>query len=283
MRCRAGRPCSSRSSAGSGCSPAKLRGTPKPKTVRQRLHPLTALTAAACTAVITTAASSWVLSITVTAAVALGAVRLGVAGRVLPAAAVILMPLGLSLLMIHGLFFPEGSIVLAEWGPARVTAEGLAFAGESAARTAVPVLVFLLFSFTVSVPDLVTVLTMGRLAPRVGFVLASTLTLLPAIAGRLDRIRQAQEARGLVLRGGLTSRLAATRLQMVPLVLALTSDAASRAQALDARGFGGPGARSSYREVVDSPAQRRFRAATLLAAACMVGFRLVQSLPGLGR
>ncbi len=142
-----------------------------------------------------------------------------------------------------------------------------------------PVLVFLLFTFTVNIPDLVTALTTRRLAPQFGFVLASTLTLLPAIAARLDRIRQAQEARGLVLRGGLSSRLAAARLQMVPLVLALTADAGNRAQALDARGFGGPGARSSYREVVDSAAQRRFRAAAILAAAGAVSFRLVQSVP----
>lgn len=247
--------------------------------MRRRLHPLTALTAAACTAVITTAASSWVLSVMVTGAVAVAAVRLGVAGRVLPAAAVIMVPLGMSLLMIHGLFFPEGTTVLAQWGPARVTAEGLGFAGESAARTAVPVLVFLLFSFTANIPDLVTALTTRRLAPQFGFVVASTLTLLPAIGARLDRIRQAQEARGLVLRGGLPSRLAAARLHMVPLVLTLTTDAGNRAQALDARGFGGPGQRSSYREVIDSAAQRRFRAAAILAAASAVGIRLVQSVP----
>lgn len=249
--------------------------------MRLRLHPFTALTAALCAAVITTAASIWVLSIAVVAAAAIVSVRAGVARRVLPAAALILTPLCLSLLMVHGLFFPEGTTVLAQWGPARVTVEGLGFAGDMAARTAAPVLVFLLFSFTVRVPDLVSALTAHRLGPQFGFILASTLTLLPAIADRLDRIRQAQEARGLILRGGVLSRLGAVRLQMVPLVLALTVDAGNRAQALEARGFGGHGARSSYRDVVDSPGQRRFRAAAFLAAAGTVAFRLVQSLPGL--
>jgi energy-coupling factor transport system permease protein len=244
-----------------------------------RLHPLTALTAAGCTAAVTTAAASWVLAVAVSLAVAVLAGRAGVAGRVLPAAAVILAPLCVSLLVLHGLFFPEGQTVLASWGPARVTAEGLGFALDLATRTAACVLVFLLFSFTVSVPDLVSALAARKLPPQFGFVLASTLTLLPAIAGRLDRIRQAQEARGLVLRGGLLSRLGAVRLQMVPLVLGLIEDAGSRAQALDARGFGGGGPRTSYREVTDPPAQRRFRAAALLVAAGAVVLRLALSWP----
>ena len=127
--------------------------------------------------------------------------------------------------MLHGLFFPEGRTVLAAWGPARVTAEGLGFALEAGTRTAACVLVLLLFSFTVHVPDLVAALTARRVPRQFSYVLASTLTLVPAIARRLDRIRQAQQARGLVLRGGLPSRLAAVRLQMVPLVLGLIEDA----------------------------------------------------------
>ncbi|MET3921501.1 energy-coupling factor transporter transmembrane component T [Arthrobacter sp. UYEF20] len=246
---------------------------------RSTLHPLTALTAAGCAAVITTAAASWPLSVAVALGAALLAVRAGVGTRVLTAAAVILAPLWLSLLVLHGLFFPEGHTVLAAWGPARVTAEGLSFALELGTRTAACVVVLLLFSCTVSVPDLVAALSARRVPPQLGFVLASTLTLLPAIAGRLDRIRQAQEARGLVLRGGVLSRLGAVRLQMVPLVLGLIEDAGSRAQALDARGFGSTGPRTSYREVADAPGQRLARAAALLLAATAVALRFAASWP----
>jgi energy-coupling factor transport system permease protein len=182
--------------------------------------------------------------------------------------------------MLHGLFFPEGRTVLAAWGPARVTAEGLGFALEAGTRTAACVLVLLLFSFTVHVADLVAALTARRVPRQFSYVLASTLTLVPAMARRLDRIRQAQQARGLVLRGGLPSRLAAVRLQMVPLVLGLIEDAGHRSQALDARGFARPGRRTSYRTLTDSPAQRRLRAAALLLAAAAVLVRLAASWPG---
>jgi energy-coupling factor transport system permease protein len=246
------------------------------------LHPLTALTLALSAAAITTAAASWPLSV----AVALGAVllagRAGVARRVLAGAAAILVPFGLSLLMLHGLFFPEGRTVLAAWGPARVTAEGLGFATESGTRTAACVLVLLLFSFTVSVPDLVAALTARRVPRQFSFILASTLTLLPAIVHRLDRIQQAQQARGMVLGRGPLSRLGALRLQMVPLVLGLIEDAGSRSQALDARGFSRRGQRTSYRTLADPPVQRGLRAAAGLLAAAAVLIRVVASWPGMG-
>jgi energy-coupling factor transport system permease protein len=108
---------------------------------------------------------------------------------------------------------------------------------------------------------------------------AAVLAVRRGVAGRLDRIRQAQETRGMVIRGGLWSRAGALRLQMIPLVLALMDDAGNRAQALEARGFGSPGPRTSYRDVADPPAQRLFRAAACVLAAAAVAARLVVSWP----
>lgn len=242
-----------------------------------RLHPLTSLAAAGSTAVITTAAACLPLSIAVIAAAAGLAAWGGTFRRLLPAAAAILVPLCLSLLVLHGLFFPEGRTVLAEWGPARATSEGLSFAVQRAAQLSAAVLALLVFSFSVSVPDLVAALSAKGVHGRFAFVLASTLTLLPAITSRLERIRQAQEARGLVIRRGILARAAAFRLQAVPLVSVLVEDAATRAAALDARGFGSTGPRTSYREVPDRPWEQMLRIVLLLAAAAAVAARLLQA------
>jgi energy-coupling factor transport system permease protein len=239
-----------------------------------RLHPLTSLAAAGSTAVITTAAACPPLSVAVGAAAVALSVAGGKASRILPAAAAILAPLGFSLLVLHGLFFPEGVTVLAEWGPARVTAEGLQFAVARVAQLSAAVLALLLFSFTVSVPDLVAALSSRGVTGRFGYILASTLTLLPAISVRVQRIRQAQEARGLVIRRGWPHRVIAFRLQAVPLVLSLVEEAATRAQALEARGFSGHGPRTSYREVPDPPFQRVVRAVLLVAAVAAIAARL---------
>ncbi|MBT2568612.1 energy-coupling factor transporter transmembrane protein EcfT [Arthrobacter sp. ISL-85] len=250
-----------------GAAPAPAR--------RERLNPLTLLAAAAATAVITTAAGSWALSLAVVAACLGLSAAGGTAGRVLPAAAAVLIPFGLSLLVLHGLFFPEGRTVLAEWGPARVTAEGLDFAGQRIVQLAAVVLALLLFSFSVSIPDLVAALSARGVQGRFAFVLASTLTLLPAIADRARRIRQAQEARGLVVSRSLLARIGAFRLQAVPLVLSLIEDAGTRAAALEARGLSNPGPRTSYREVADSRLQRTVRTVLMLAALAAVVLRVV--------
>lgn len=242
-----------------------------------RLHPLTFLAAAGSTAVITTAAAYLPLSLAVIAAAAGLAAWAGTCRRLLPAAAAILVPLCLSLLVLHGLFFPEGRTVLAEWGPARVTSEGLSFAVQRAAQLSAAVLALLVFSFSVSVPDLVAALSAKGVHGRFAFVLASTLTLLPAITSRLERIRQAQEARGLVIRRGILARAAVFRLQAVPLVSALVEDAATRAAALDARGFGSTGPRTSYRDVPDRQWERFLRLVLVLAAAAAVAARLLQA------
>lgn len=248
-----------------------------------RLNPLTTLTAAAAVLVITTAASSWAVSLTVAAGAVLLAGITGTARRVLLAAGVILAPFWLSLLMMHGLFFPEGRTVLASWGPARITAEGLGFAVDMGLRTSAFVLVLLLFSFRVRVPDLVAALAALRLPPQFGYVLASTLMLAPVIGARLEKVRQAQESRGLVVGKGFGSRLGAVRLQMVPLVLGLVHDAGIRAQALDARGFRRAGPRTTLAQVPDSPAQRAFRILAVVLAAAAVAVRVAASLAGGGQ
>lgn len=255
------------------------RKTPKASLtdVAPRLNPLTLLAAAAAVLAITTAASSWPVSLAVAAGAAALAAVTGTARRVLLAGGAILVPFWLSLLLMHGLFFPEGRTVLAAFGPARVTAEGLGFALDMGLRTSAFVLVLMLFSFSVRVPDLVAALTTLRVSPQFGYVLASTLMLAPIIAARLQTVGQAQESRGLVIGKDFRSRLHALRLQMFPLVLGLVHEAGTRAQALDARGFRRPGPRTSYRKVRDSAAQRAFRWAVLLVAGAAVALRVVTS------
>ncbi|WJH25970.1 energy-coupling factor transporter transmembrane component T [Pseudarthrobacter defluvii] len=249
-------------------------------TRRTKFNPLTWLAAAGSTAAITTAAASWQLSVAVVAACLGLSLAGGTGRRVVPAAAAVLVPLGLSLLVLHGLFFPEGRTVLAEWGPSRVTAEGLEFAGQRILQLAAVVMALLLFSFSVNVPDLVAALSARGVQGRFAFVLASTLTLLPAIAARAQRIRQAQESRGLVVTRSLVSRAGAFRLQAVPLVLSLIEDAGTRAAALEARGLSSTGPRTSYREVPDSSLQRTARAVLVLLAVAAVVLRLVQAGSG---
>ncbi|HSU70264.1 MAG TPA: energy-coupling factor transporter transmembrane component T [Micrococcaceae bacterium] len=251
---------------------------PDPPPGAARLNPLTLLCGAVAIAGTTTAVNSWLVSAAVLLGLAVLLALTGLGRKVLPAAAVIMVPFGLSLLITHGLFFHEGRTVLWEAGAARVTVEGLGFAADMGLRTAVFVVVFLAFSFSVQPADLMALLAKYRVPPQLGFVLCSTLTIAPAVAERGRRISQAQQARGLVTGAGLRGRLRAVQQQAVPLVLALLHEAGSRADSLQARGFGGRGARTSYRIVPDSPGQRIFR---WLVLAGLVVFLVLWFWPGL--
>ncbi|NYD79583.1 energy-coupling factor transporter transmembrane component T [Arthrobacter cupressi] len=246
----------------------------------ERLNPLTTLTGAAAVAVITTAAAQWAFSLTVLCGLLFLTLQQVRAAAALRAAAAILLPFWAALLLLHGLFFPEGRTVLMALGPAAVTREGLLFALDAGLRTGVFVLAFLLFSFTVRVPELLTALSARGFPPRLVFVIVSALTLLPAAAQRIARIRAAQEARGLVIGRSLASRLLAARLQAVPLVLSLVHESGERAQALDARGFSGRQRHSSLGAVPDSAPQWAARRVLLVLCLAAVAVRVALALFG---
>ncbi|WP_422936417.1 energy-coupling factor transporter transmembrane component T [Sinomonas sp. P47F7] len=203
-----------------------------------------------------------------------------VVGKVAAAASVVVVPFALWALAIHGLFFPEGRTVLAALGPARVTAEGLTYAGEIALRTAALVVVMLAFSMWVEVPVLRAALVRRGVPAQLGYVLATALGLAATVAERLERIREAQEARGLVVRPGLGGRFVAARLQVVPLVLQLVDEAGERAAALEARGQALPGRRTSYTDEPDSRAQRALRWLLAVASLAVVLSVVVPAVVG---
>ncbi|WP_443020293.1 energy-coupling factor transporter transmembrane component T family protein [Sinomonas cyclohexanicum] len=232
-----------------------------------RLNPLTGLALAAAGSVACLAWASWPVWIAAIALALAASVRAGTLRRVGAATGVVVAPFALWALLIHGLFFPEGRTVLAALGPARVTAEGLAYAVGFVLRTAALVTVMLAFSMWVDVAVLRAALVRRGIPAPLGYVLASALGLAATVSARMRRIREAQEARGLVVRPGLGGRLAAARFQAFPLVLALVDEAGERATALEARGHRLPGPRTSYVDEPDSGPQRALRWG--LAAACV--------------
>ncbi|WP_334170783.1 energy-coupling factor transporter transmembrane component T family protein [Sinomonas sp.] len=245
-----------------------------------RLNPLTGLVLAGSGAVACLAWASWGVWTVVFAAALVAAAKARILRRVIAAASLVVVPFALWALVIHGLFFPEGRTVLVAFGPARVTSEGLAYAGAIVLRTASLVVVMLAFSLWVRVPALRAALVRRGVPAQLGYVLASSLGLAATVAERLQRIREAQEARGLVVRSGPGGRLVAARLQVVPLVLQLVDEAGERAAALEARGHGLPGRRTSYVDEPDSPAQRTVRWALAAASAVLVASVVVPAVAG---
>lgn len=235
---------------------------------RRFFNPFTELLAALLLVVVVLVVDSWQFSLAVLIAVVLPLVLLsGKPRQIGLALAAVAAPMLISSVLLHGLFFPEGSTVLAGWGPARVTAEGLEFALSMGLRMAVFTGALLTVVMTLDIPELLATMTHRGWNRKLVYVAGSALSLAPFVSGRARHILQAQQARGLVLRRGLPSRLRGLAMVAVPLVVSLLLDAGERSRMLESRGFSSSAARTSYLPDTDTRAQRTARRLLLAGTA----------------
>jgi len=71
----------------------------------------------------------------------------------------------------------------------------------------------------------------------IAYLLAATLSAVPVLKARAQRIVEAQRCRGLSSRGGIAARLRALRALALPLVLSALHEVDERALALETRGL----------------------------------------------
>lgn len=108
----------------------------------------------------------------------------------------------------------------------------------------------------------------GRGASRAALILVLAWTFVPVLVEEARRLRQAQRARGGCPRGGWLGEALAWRSTWVPLMIGALHSSEGLALAMEARGFGGTGRRSFYREF---RLRRSDLAVTLLCVGALVG------------
>lgn len=224
-----------------------------------RAHPFTkgVLTLVAIALAFISPSLPWVLGI--------GAVLLflllyaGVLKRFALLAVALLTPLTLLLVIVQGIANPANRTVLIPLGPLSLYREGLLVALLTAARLIDLVAATFLFSFTTRPADFAEALMQGGLSPRFGYVIQSALQIIPQSLEQADRIRDAQQARGLETTGSLLRRSRAFIPLLLPLVLSSLVATQERAMALEVRGFGLPVKRHSRFALADSSFQRVLR------------------------
>jgi energy-coupling factor transport system permease protein len=101
------------------------------------------------------------------------------------------------------------------------------------------------------------------------FLFAATLSAVPALRARAQRIVDAQRCRGLATGGGPLTRLRALRALALPLVLSALHEVDERALALETRGLSAGVRRTPLAPPPDSTAERVVRWG--LVAACGAG------------
>lgn len=239
-----------------------------------RLYPLTLATYAVCISLLGIVSQPALLLglFVVTAALA----RVGRVGRPFTVMMLrILIPIAIPLFIIQTLFNPIGRTVLYQIGPLAVKQEGLQFAISVITRLLALVAAYFLLVLTVHPRDLVITLEQRGISPKLGYLILSTLQLVPQIQYTAETILDAQRSRGLRLKGSLLQRFRAYIPLMGPVVMGSLASLEIRAMALEARGFNLPRRKAYLRIPVDTPTDRRLRrlmwgATVLLAAVSLV-------------
>lgn len=200
----------------------------------------------------------------------------GVLRRFVVVAVALLVPLTLLLVIVQGLANPANRTILIPLGPLSLYREGILIAILTAARLADLIAATFLFNFTTKPADFAEALMQRGVSPRIGYVVQSALQIIPQILDSVDRIRDAQRARGLETEGPLTTRARAYLPLLLPVVLSSLVATQERAMALEVRGFGLPGPRVARYVVPDSASQRVLRWALGLLVLLALIARIVR-------
>src|SRR5678816_3566911 len=120
----------------------------------------------------------------------------------------------LSILVVNSLFFPGANDILLAFGPLSISREGLTFGLASAGRVLVAFLASIAFLFTTLADDMLEALISRGASHRIAFVVLSAVQMVPRMQGRAGAILEAQQARGLSMKGSFVRRLR----KLVPLV-----------------------------------------------------------------
>lgn len=160
------------------------------------------------------------------------------------------VPITIMLVFIQGGFSERNKTALAQIGPLTLGLEGTLYA----LRIILTVLVFLgsfyIMNKTTAPSKLVAALSSTGMPAKAGYLILSSLNVVPQMQRRMGIIQEAQAARGLSTGGGVISRMKAYVPLLGPVVMSSLSDAQERGMTLETRGFAIKGTRrTSYVEV----------------------------------
>jgi len=142
-----------------------------------------------------------------------------------------------SIVIIQGLFHPENQTVLFSLGGLRFYQEGLLFSAGICVRVLNILCAFAILVLTTRPSDLIETLVRRGLSPRIGYVLASVLQIIPQMTATMETITDAQRSRGMETEGSLMVRIKAFLPLIGPVVMNSLVSTRERSLALEVRAF----------------------------------------------
>jgi energy-coupling factor transport system permease protein len=190
----------------------------------------------------------------------------------------IIIPIAIPLFIIQTLFNPIGKTVLYQLGPLAVKQEGLIFAISVITRLVALVAAYFLLVLVVHPRHLVIALEERGMSPKLGYLLLSTLQLVPQIQRTAETILDAQRSRGLRTKGNLWVRFAAYVPLMGPVVQGSLSSLEIRAMALETRGFNLPDRKVYLYVPKDALLDRMLRWGMAVATLALAVWSLIERM-----
>ncbi|MGH7408634.1 MAG: energy-coupling factor transporter transmembrane component T family protein [Candidatus Methylomirabilales bacterium] len=240
-----------------------------------RLNPLTKLTYTLVALALLFVWPRWEVSLSVLALAVILLTSAGAVGRFLTVTwglAAVFIP---TLFIIQGLWHPGNRTVLLTLGPLQVGREGVLFAADLSLRLLAILATSLFLMLTTRPSGLVEALVAHGFPPRMGYALQLSLQILPTMAATARRIAVVQQARGIEVGGTLLARARGLLPLLGPLLRVSLVAVQERAMALEVRGFGARGRRTSFAEQPDRAWERGARWVLAASLAAVAAGRLI--------
>lgn len=135
--------------------------------------------------------------------------------------------------------------------------------------------VFIWFFTCTESGEIVSALEKGGMSHKAGYVLLSTLKMIPLLRRNSKAVMSAQEARGVETEGSLVVRMKAFMPTLIPTVLGAINSAGERALALEARGFTSRGPKTRLIDLRPNGKEMRAVALAALGAVTVLIWRIL--------
>lgn len=198
----------------------------------------------------------------------------GVLRRTLPLLAFSLTIL-ISIFLIHGLFHSTNQTLLLQLGPLRFYREGLVYALHIGLNLLNMLLGFAVFVLTTRPSDFVDALEQAGFSPRFGYLVHSVFLIIPQMSKSLHTILDAQQSRGMRVKGSLLIRAKAFLPLITPVVSSALINTRERAIALEVRAFGAGCPKTFLKDRPLLPRDKAFALLTALLIPAALLWRLI--------
>src|SRR5690606_19128370 len=170
---------------------------------------------------------------------------------------------------------PGGQDILFQWGGLAVKREGVLFAAVVGMRLLVVVGAILLMLMSTHPKHLVVALEQRGMPAKAGYIILSTMQIIPQMQTLSRKILDAQKSRGVEVEGGLWTRIRAYIPVVGPLILASIAQLENKALALESRAFNAAVKKTSMIDFTMTAADRALRAGSILILVGAVAGRVV--------